>query len=148
LAIDKQALSFLIYSAIKPSLARCADQVAAHLGDALWEKGYCPVCGSQPGIAFLGSEGDRWLSCGFCWHKWPVTRIFCPFCENKDSQTLHYFYSETENGYRVDVCDSCRRYIKTVDTRVIAYPIYPPLEQISTLHLDILAREKGLEGGA
>jgi len=77
-----------------------------------------------------------------------VGRIFCPFCENTDSQTLKYFFSESEKGYRVDVCDKCRKYIKTVDTRTVDHPIHPPLEQISTLHLDMMAREKGLEGGA
>ncbi len=149
LAVDKEALAFLTYSAVKPSLSICAEQLSAFLpDDASWVKGYCPVCGSCPGMALLGTDGERWLCCGFCWHKWSANRIFCPFCENTDSQALHYFFSESEKGYRVDVCDKCRKYIKTVDTRVVGHPIYPPLEQVSTLHLDMMAREKGLEGGA
>ncbi len=148
LAIDKGALAFLAYSAIKPSLSVCAEQLSTFLpDDASWVKGYCPVCGSNPSMAVLGTDGERWLCCGFCWHKWSANRIFCPFCENTDSQTLHYFFSESEKGYRVDVCDKCRKYIKTVDTRTADHPIYPPLEQVSTLHLDMLAVEKGLEGG-
>jgi FdhE protein len=146
--IDKEALAFLVYSALKPSLSVCAEQLATYLPkDASWTKGYCPICGSQAGMALLGTDGERWLCCGFCWHKWTTNRIFCPFCENTDSRTLHYFFSDAEQGYRVDVCDKCHKYIKTVDTRVTEYPIYPPLEQVSTLHLDMLARDKGLESG-
>jgi len=148
IAVDKGALAFLAYSAIKPSLSLFAEQLATFLpDDDSWVKGYCPICGSYPGMALLGADGERWLCCGFCWHKWSVNRIFCPFCENKDSQTLHYFFSEAEKGYRVDVCDKCRKYVKTVDTRAVEHPIYPPLEQVSTLHLDMMAREKGLESG-
>ena len=147
LTADAQGLAFLVYSAMKPSLVAGARQLAAHLNDVVWNKGYCPICGSYPGVALLGTDGERWLCCGFCWHKWSVSRIFCSFCENTDSQTLSYYFSEDEKGYRVDVCDKCRKYIKTVDTRVAAHPIYPPLEQVSTLHLDMLAKEKGLESG-
>ena len=145
MGVDKEALAFLVYSAAKPSLSACVAQLVEHLKDVAWEKGYCPVCGSHPGLALLGIDGDRWLCCGFCWHKWATSRIFCPFCENTDNQTLHYFFSEAEKSYRVDVCDKCNRYIKTVDTRQADHPIYAPLEQVSTLHLDMLAREKGLE---
>ncbi|MCD4842444.1 MAG: formate dehydrogenase accessory protein FdhE, partial [Methanosarcinales archaeon] len=74
-------------------------------------------------------------------------RIYCPFCENKDQKTLHYFFSEEEEEYRVDVCDQCRRYIKTIDTRKIKRPVYPFLEQVTTLHLDMLAQNQGLQSG-
>ena len=58
---------------------------------------------------------------------------------------MSYFYSEEEKEYRVDVCDGCGKYIKTVDIRKTDRLLYPPLEQVSTLHLDIQAREKGLK---
>lgn len=147
--IDKKILAFLIYSAIRPSLTACAEQLSTYLPDnESWEKGYCPICGSDPGLSLLEGEGKRSLFCGFCWHKWETQRIFCPFCENTEGKTLHYFYHEEEKELRVNVCDSCKKYIKTVDARKADRIIYPPLEQISTLHLDIQAREKGLESGA
>jgi FdhE protein len=62
--------------------------------------------------------------------------------------TLHYFFSEEEEDYRVDVCDACKKYLKTVDTRKIEHPVYALVEQISTLHLDMLAQEQGLESGS
>ncbi|MFC1516272.1 formate dehydrogenase accessory protein FdhE [Thermodesulfobacteriota bacterium] len=147
--IDQEILAFLIYNSIQPSLALCAEQLSTYLPENTpWESGYCPICGAYPGLSVLEGEGVRFLFCGFCWHKWEAKRIFCPFCENSDSKTLQYFYSEEEKDLRVDVCDSCKKYIKTIDARKAERDIYPPLEQISTLHLDIQAREKGLESGA
>jgi FdhE protein len=45
------------------------------------------------------------------------------------------------------VCDNCKKYIKTLDTRKVERLIYPPLEQISTIHLDIKAQEMGFVPG-
>ncbi|NIS62640.1 MAG: formate dehydrogenase accessory protein FdhE, partial [Proteobacteria bacterium] len=69
--------------------------------------------------------------------------LMCPFCENTDHQTLRYFYTEREKAYRIDICDKCKRYIKTVDARQLAGEIFLPVEDIGTLHLDILAADKG-----
>jgi len=146
--IDKNALAFITYSSIKPSLNICAGQLSTYLDkESTWEKGYCPVCGSMPGLSMFIGEGERFLFCSFCWHQWSSRRLYCPFCDNKDSKTLNYFYSEEEKEYRVDLCDSCKKYIKTIDTRETERYIYPPLEAVSTLHLDIKAQEKGFESG-
>jgi FdhE protein len=58
-----------------------------------------------------------------------------------------YLYSEEEKEYRVDACESCRKYIKTVDTRVLGRRAYPPLEQVASLHLDLKAAEAGYTAG-
>lgn len=147
LKIPKDVLAFIAYNSIKPSVSLYAQSVSKYL-DNPWEKGYCPVCGNLPVISTFESDGERFLVCSFCCYKWAVTRIFCPFCENKESDTLHFFFSEDEKEYRVDVCDKCGKYIKNVDTRIIDRFVYPPLEQIVTLHLDIMAKEKGFESGA
>jgi FdhE protein len=147
LKTTKDVLAFITYNSIKPSVSLYAQSVSKYI-DNPWEKGYCPVCGNLPVISIFESDGERFLVCSFCWHKWTVTRLFCPFCENKVSETLHYFFSEEEKEYRVDVCDKCGKYIKNVDARIIDRFVYPPLEQIATLHLDIMAKEKGFESGA
>ena len=148
LEIDKEVLLFMAHGSIRPSLSLCAEQLATYLDkDTLWEKGYCPVCGSPPAISILRGEGERFLFCSFCDHEWHSQRIYCPFCENKDQKTLHYFFSEEEEEYRVDACDQCRRYIKTIDTRKIKRPVYPFIEQVTTLHLDMLAQNQGLQSG-
>jgi FdhE protein len=148
LGIENKALAFIAYSSIKPSVVHCAEQLSSYLDpDHPWDKGFCPICGSAPGFSLFEDEGQRVLFCGFCWHQWPAQRIYCPLCENKDSNTLHYYFSETEKDYRIDVCDSCKTYIKAVDKRNADRRIYPPLEFVATLHLDIKAQEMGLKSG-
>ena len=148
LGIEPKALAFFAYSSIKPSVVHCADQLAAYLDpDDPWDKGFCPICGSAPGFSLFEDEGRRVLFCGFCWHQWPAQRIYCPFCENKHSSSLHYYFSETEKDYRVDACDGCKTYIKAVDKRNADRIIYPPLEFVASLHLDIKAREMGFQSG-
>ena len=149
LGIDKTILAFAVYNSIRPSISLCAEQLSTYLDkDAEWEKGYCPICGSPPALSILrGEGGKRSLVCSFCGHEWRIRRICCPFCDNNDQKTLHYFFSEEEKDYRVDVCDKCKKYIKTIDVREIERPLHPLVEQISTLHLDMLAQEQGLESG-
>jgi FdhE protein len=148
LEVDDQALSFFSYNSIKPSLELCARQLETFLDpDLAWEKGYCPVCGTSPVISILGSSGERKLVCGFCWHQWTARRLSCPFCGNTDSKTLSYFFSESEKDCRVYVCEQCRKYLKSVDSREIDRPLIAELEHMATLHFDVKAIEMGYESG-
>lgn len=148
LEIEKPVLGFITYNSLKPCLCAGAVQLSAYLNTSEpWLKGYCPICGSAPILSILEGEGARSLICSFCWHIWPVKRVYCPFCDSSNTKDLHYFFSEEETDLRVDLCDKCRKYLKTVDTRNADRLIYPPLEQVSTLHLDIKAREEGFEAG-
>lgn len=145
---ESTALAFLAYHSLQPSLELCAVQLATYLdSEAVWRKGHCPVCGSAPGFAVLGNEGRRMLSCSFCRHQWRASRVICAFCENTQSDQLHYFFAEKEKDLRVDVCDRCHQYLKSVDAREASRPVFPPLEQVASLHLDMIAVEKGYQGG-
>jgi len=42
----------------------------------------------------------------------------------------------------MDTCEKCHQYLKTIDTRMMEM-IDPELEDIATLHLDLLASQKG-----
>jgi FdhE protein len=148
LDIDKKILAFVAYSSIRPSLLMCSNRLAAYLQEEEpWPKGYCPICGSPPALSILRMEGERFLLCSFCDHEWRAHRVYCPFCENRNQKTMYYFFSDEEEGCRVDVCDQCKKYIKTIDARKLGRPMHPYVEQICTLHLDMLAQEKGLESG-
>lgn len=138
------ALSFFLYHSLRPAFSRLARDLAAVLpADAGGDGGSCPICGSAPALACLESEGRRFLFCGFCWHRHPADRPSCPFCATREPGRLSYLYSEAEKEYRIDLCDACRRYIKTVDVRNLKRRFYPPLEQIASLHLDLKASEAG-----
>ena len=60
-----------------------------------------------------------------------------------DHEKLQYLYEEGREAYRVDICDNCKQFIKTVDSRKLDYEPDLALEDIITIHLDILASEKG-----
>ena len=146
--VEKQILGLITYHSLRPSLCTGAIQLSAYLNkDEPWLKGYCPICGSAPILSILEGQGARSLICSFCWHQWPVKRVYCPFCDNSDDKSLHYIFSEEEEDLRVDLCNKCNKYLKTIDTRRTDRLIYPPLEQVATLHLDIKAREEGFEPG-
>jgi FdhE protein len=146
--IEKGILALVTYHSLRPSLCAAAIQLAAYLkNDEPWLKGYCPICGSAPILSILEGQGARSLICSFCWHPWPVKRVYCPFCDNSDDKSLQYLFSEEEKDWRVDLCSNCNKYLKTIDTRQVDRLIYPPLEQVATLHLDIKAREEGFEPG-
>ena len=130
---------------MKPSLVMFSEMVSGYLDRELeWDKGYCPVCGSMPELSVFEDNGKRSLLCGFCGHRWPSKRVYCSFCENTDHETLRYYEIEDEEEYRVDVCDKCKRYIKTVDIKKTIRPVYLPLENISTPYIDLKFKEMGL----
>ncbi|MCB2147148.1 MAG: formate dehydrogenase accessory protein FdhE [Deltaproteobacteria bacterium] len=141
--VAPEMLSLLLYLAVEPSVEAGARQLAARLNGSQDHRSNCPICGSAPVIGELDAEGRQWSHCGLCWHRWPVTRMACPFCHNRDSASLEYLYSDDEPEYRVNLCGGCRRYLKVVDTRKMDRRFYPPLEQVASLHLDMLAEEKG-----
>lgn len=141
--LDKKVLGFFIQESIRPSIQAGAEKLLSEMGSQVWLKGICPVCGSLPHLSLLKeAEGKRFLLCSFCGHPWRSERLFCPFCGNKDQDSLHYFCAEGEETYRIDACDKCHQYIKTIDARNIEI-IDPVLEDLATLHLDLLAIKKG-----
>ena len=155
LSLDKDIVLLLATASIRPSLEATASQMKDALEDALWSGLCCPVCGSKQAISELrtlkqnGVEGattegaERILHCSFSGSEWHTKRLGCTFCGNTDAVSLRYLYSESEDGYRIDVCEKCKRYIKTVDCRKISHKFIPTVEDIATLHLDVVAQEEG-----
>jgi FdhE protein len=71
-----------------------------------------------------------------------VDRVSCAVCGERNPDALQYFHDEGDAACRIDLCDSCRHYIKTIDVRPLEAPD-PVLEDLATLHLDVVASEKG-----
>ena len=140
-SLDSNVLHFLGKTAMTPSLRALRDMIGPGTGSGGWDHGYCPVCGSQPDMAFFAKTGKRYLHCGLCGEQWPFSRIRCPFCYNQDQETLGYFEAEGEEGFRVYFCRKCKRYIKTLDKRVFEEVAPLELENLATIHLDVLANE-------
>ncbi len=105
----------------------------------------CPFCGRRPGVGVLrplGDGGQRSLVCSFCLGEWEFRRIVCPGCGEEDHAKLPVYTAEEFEHVRVECCDSCRQYIKTVDlTRNgLADPV---VDEIASIPLDLWAQEHG-----
>jgi len=107
----------------------------------------CPLCGSKPAVAVLRTEGDgakKSLICMLCAHEWAFRRIYCPACgEEREPQMA--FYSAPEIAHvRVDVCDSCHTYLKSIDLTKTGLAV-PVVDELATIPLDLWAREHGYQ---
>jgi FdhE protein len=143
--LEAMVLRFVTSMALKPSLNALREAFSERIQKDTWNYGYCPLCGSSPDMASLDEQGKRMLHCELCGSEWRYTRLKCPFCENSEPKELGYFVSEEEEGFRVDFCKKCKVYIKTLDMRVVESPAPLELENIITLHLDMLAHEQGFK---
>jgi len=143
MALAPMVVKFLAHMALQPSMRSLRKSAAEGVRDYTWNYGYCPLCGSSPDMAYFNDEGKRFLHCELCGHEWHYPRLKCPFCGEERAKALGYFTSEEEEGYRVDFCKKCKRYIKTLDMRLIESPAPLELENLITLHLDILAHKQG-----
>ncbi len=139
--LDPQTLLFLGQTALKPYIHLFRESVSADLDKTEWHHGYCPFCGSWPLMAFFEKSGKRYLRCELCGEKWSFSRIKCPFCNTQEQDKLGYFEAEQEEGFRIYFCRECGRYIKTMDMRSFEEVAPPALENLATLHLDLLARD-------
>jgi FdhE protein len=136
---------FVVHMALKPSMRSLRQLTAEEIRDYTWNYGYCPLCGSSPDMAYFNDEGKRFLHCELCGHAWSYQRITCPFCGEQRPGQLDYFTSEEEEGYRVDFCKNCKHYIKTLDMRLMRSPAPLEVENLITLHLDMLAHHQGFK---
>src|SRR5882672_10141018 len=107
----------------------------------------CPLCGGKPAVGVLRSEGDgakKSLICMLCAHEWLFRRIYCPACgEEREPQMA--FYSAPEIAHvRVDVCDTCHTYLKSVDLTKTGLAV-AVVDELATIPLDLWAREHGYE---
>jgi len=140
--LDKRIFLFLIEESTRPSVELGMEQLRTEVDPETWHKSNCPICGSLPFLSLLREEvGKRYLLCSFCGYQWRIDRLICPFCNNKEQDSLQYLYAEGEEAYRIDLCERCHQYIKTIDLRILEESD-PCLEDLATLHLDILASRK------
>ena len=105
----------------------------------------CPFCNRKPTIAVLRPQGDgarRNLVCGFCLCEWEFRRIVCVACGQEDQAKLPVYTADQFPYIRVESCDACRTYIKSVDLTKngLADPL---VDELASLPLDLWAHEHG-----
>jgi FdhE protein len=105
----------------------------------------CPSCGGKPVVGVLRGEGDgakRALICHLCRLEWPYRRVICPNCGEEDKEKLPVYIAEQIESVRVDACDTCRTYLKSVDLTKDGFAI-PEVDEIATVALNLWADEHG-----
>lgn len=117
--------------------------------ERLHREGHCPFCGGRPIVSFRRSDPEshgaaRWLVCGLCGTEWPFSRVRCPACQEQSPDKLPSFQSETVPGARVEACETCRKFVKSIDLTIDARPI-PEVDDLASLAMDLWAIEEGFE---
>jgi hypothetical protein len=105
----------------------------------------CPFCGGAPQLSILESAGaadggGRQLLCGTCSSVWPLRRVLCAQCGEEDEHRLGYYHSPAFDHLRVDACDTCRHYLKTVDLTRLGIAV-PVVDEVAGAPLDLWALE-------
>jgi len=140
---DASVFAFIFDSALYPFLRARALALAPLVEDGAWYRGFCPVCGGEPDFAALDRQGGRRrLLCSHCDSEWTFQRVACPFCSNDDPHRLAYYPSD-DGAYRLNVCEACHRYIKTIDLREVAGERLLAVERILTVGMDMAAQKAG-----
>jgi FdhE protein len=109
-----------------------------------YSKNVCPACSGLPQLAILLPEGEgasRWLLCSFCLHQWLFRRIVCPGCGEEDKEKLPRYFAEQWANVVVEACDTCRKYLKTVDMTIDGHA-EPLVDEAAAAALDVWASER------
>lgn len=107
----------------------------------------CPYCSGSPVVSVLreAAHGSRRsYVCAVCLTESAAPRLGCLNCGETDVDKLPVFRTEATDPARIDACDSCHGYVKTIDfTRdALACLIADDLASVS---LDLWAREQGYQ---
>ena len=141
-------LDFVLNHALHPALAAYADAWLPLVSDETWYRSYCPICGGAADFAaLLAGGGTRRLLCARCDAEWTAPRGVCPFCGESAPGRLGYFPAGPDGIYRLYTCETCRRYLKTIDLRELARPIHLPVERVLTVGMDLAAQGAGYRSG-
>lgn len=105
----------------------------------------CPVCGARPLLGVLRPEGDggkRFLLCSFCSQEWEFRRILCPTCGQEAEGQLPVYVAEQLPHIRVEACDTCKFYLRTVDLTKDGHAV-PLVDDLAAIPLSLWAHEHG-----
>jgi FdhE protein len=133
---------FFCRACIQPIAERLQVEI---LLDRNYLKSTCPACGGLPQFAILRPEGEgasRSLVCSFCLREWNFRRIVCPSCGEENKEKLPRFSAAEYGHVSVDACDSCMRYMKSVDMTVDGHA-EPLVDEAATAALDLWAVDRG-----
>ena len=116
---------------------------SGHSNSAAMQHATCPVCGSEPICSVLRDRGHgagRSLVCSLCMHEWSFLRVACPACGEDRFESLPVYTPEAIPQVRVDACDTCHHYLKTIDMTKDGLAV-PVVDELAAVALDLWAAE-------
>lgn len=110
-----------------------------------YSQSMCPFCDRKPALGVMRQQGDgasRNLVCGLCLTEWEFRRIVCPGCGEENYAKLPVYTAAELPHIRVECCDSCQTYIKSVDLTKngLADPL---VDELASVPLNLWAQERG-----
>jgi formate dehydrogenase accessory protein FdhE len=105
----------------------------------------CPFCNRRPVFGLLRPKGDgsaRSLVCSFCLAEWEFRRMVCPGCGEENSQKLAVFTASEFDYIRVECCEACKTYLKTVNLTKNGRA-EPMVDELASIPLDLWAHGQG-----
>jgi formate dehydrogenase accessory protein FdhE len=124
-----------------------AEMVRSHAAKRPLHSAYaiCPFCNRKPSYGVMRQMGDgasRSLVCAFCLNEWDFRRIVCPGCGEENERKLPVFSAEDFRHIRVESCETCKTYVKTIDLTKDGHA-EPLVDELASAPLDLWAREQG-----
>ena len=140
---DRGLGRFAALAFLQPYAEYLADRAA--ISPPAVRRPVCTFCGSKPLAGVLRPEGDgakRSLVCSFCYTEWDYLRIACPACEERRDKRMCVYVASQFEHVRVEACETCRTYIKTVDLTKNGLAI-PEVDELAAIPLTLWADDHG-----
>lgn len=105
----------------------------------------CPFCARKPGWGVMRQMGEgaaRSMACGFCLAEWDFRRLVCPGCGEENDAKLPVFTASEFDYIRVESCDTCKTYVKSVDLTKNGRA-EPIVDELASSPLDLWAHKHG-----
>ncbi len=115
--------------------------------DRVHAKGHCPFCGGAAWMSVRkpmpdADSGFRHLVCSLCALEWSFNRGTCPSCFEQQPQNVPVFQSDVHPNVRIEACEICRRYVKSIDLTKDARPV-ASIDDLLSLSMDLWAADEG-----
>jgi formate dehydrogenase maturation protein FdhE len=107
----------------------------------------CPHCGFPILCSVALEEGmgrRRSAVCSICSSEWPVPRLGCLRCGEQRASKLPVFSFDAWTHIRVEVCDSCGGYLKSIDRTKDAEALPVP-DDVGSSAINIWAFDEGYQ---
>jgi FdhE protein len=110
--------------------------------DDLWDRGYCPCCGSWPTL-IEARDAAHTLRCSYCALGWTLSSQRCVYCGHAGEEFVTAAPDVRAPERRVELCGRCSGYTKVIDVQdPTPFPLLA-IADLATIELDQGAMDRG-----